>query len=236
MAFTRLLEFSSTADAQTPQNDIRVYLPNALKQAPQAFESYERSLERLEIQTWEEVKQKLLRRTVKHPVRGWAQFYDILAEVRGYCYLLDSGYINIHFIQEVNSVRTPDIKAINSNGIECLLESKSIGFSDDERNYILENTQRVGTGQTLIVRNVTQGMPQGLKDKIENTIASAKDQLLNYLPQDSAIKRIVYLTLHLDIHMFLDMQNYTEVVNFVHKLVREETDVSIIMDDLSSVR
>lgn len=88
----------------------------------------------------------------------------------------------------------------------------------------------------MAVRDVTQGMPQGLKDKIKNTVTSAKDQLLNYQQQDSSIKRIVYLTLHLDIHMFLDMQNYTEVVNFVRKLVREETEVDIIIDELSSVR
>lgn len=235
MDFQRLLEFCSTAYAQTPQNDIRAHLPNALRQAPQAFEAYEQSLIRLDTPTWEYVKQKLLQRTIKHPVRGWAQFYDTLAEVRGYCYLLDEGYTNIRFIPEVNNARTPDIEATNPDGTECVLESKSIGFSDDERNYVLENTRRLGTGQTLVVRDVTQGMPQGLKDKIENTIVSAKGQLLNHQPQDSTIKRIVYLTLHLDTHMFLDMQNYLEVVNFVRRLIREETEVNIIIDELSSV-
>lgn len=236
MEFKRLLEFCGTADVNTPQDDIRIHLPNALRQVSQNFVAYEQSLARLDTQTWEYVKQKLLQRTTKHPVRGWAQFYDTLAEVRGYCYLLDSGYTNVHFIPEVNNARTPDIGANSPDGTECLLESKSIGFSDDERNYILENTRRLRTNETLVVRDVTQGMPQGLKDKIKNTVTSAKDQLLDYQHHDSSIKRIVYLTLHLDIHMFLDMQNYTEVVNFVRKLVREETGVDIIIDELSSVR
>ena len=236
MDFQRLLEFCATADSHTPQDDIRVRLPNVLRQAPQAFEQYEQSIERLDSQTWEYVKQRLLQRTNKHPIRGWAQFYDTLAEVRGYCYLLDKGYTSVHFILEVDNAQTPDIEATNTSRTGCLLESKSIGFSDDERNYILENTRRIGTGQTLAVRDVTQGMPQGLKDKIENTVISAKEQLLNYQPQNNSIKRIVYLTLHLDIHMFLDMQNYTEVVNFVRKLVREETEVDIVIDELSSVR
>lgn len=143
MEFNRLLEFCSTADAQTPQDDIRIHLPNALMQMPQNFTPYEQSLARLDTRTWEYVKQRLLQRITKHPVRGWAQFYDTLAEVRGYCYLLDSGYTNVHFISEVNNARTPDIGAISHDGVGCLLESKSIGFSDDERNYILENTRRM---------------------------------------------------------------------------------------------
>ena len=58
MDFQRLLEFCSTVYAQTPQNDIRAHLPNALRQAPQAFEAYEQSLIRLDTPTWEYVKQK----------------------------------------------------------------------------------------------------------------------------------------------------------------------------------
>lgn len=235
MEFKRLLEFCSTANTQTTKNDIRIHLPNALIQAPQAFEQYEKSLQRLDMQTWENIKQKLLRRTIKHPVRGWAQFYDALAEVRGYCYLLDLGYTNVRFIPEDNNARTPDVEGVSSDGISCLLESKSIGFSDDERNYVLENTRRIGTEQTLVVREVTQGMPQGLKNKIESTITSAKDQLLNYRSHDKSIKRVVYLTLHLDTQMILDMQNYTEVVNFVRKLIREEHAADIIIDELSSI-
>ncbi len=235
MDFQRLNEFCSTADAQTPQNDIRRHLPNALQQVPQNFEPYEEALQKLDAPKWEYVKERLLQRTIKHPVRGWAQFYDTLAEVRGYGYLLGEGYTNVRFIPEVNNARTPDIEA-TTPAPGCLLESKSIGFSDDERNYILENTRRLGTGQTLETRSVTQGMPQGLKDKIEDTIASAKDQLVNYLPQNNTIKRVVYLTLHLDTHMYLDMQNYLEVVNFLRRLIREESDVEIYIDQLSSIR
>lgn len=235
MEFKRLLEFCATADESTAQNDIRKHLPRGLQQAPQAFEPYEESLQRLDVQTWEQVKQKLLQRTIKNDVRGWTQFYDTLAEVRGYCFLLDSGCTNVHFIPEVNNVRTPDIEATSSDGKTCLLESKSIGFSDDERKYILENTRRLGTNETLVVRDVTQGVPQALKNKIESTIMSAKDQLLNHLPQDTSIKRVVYLALLLDTHMMLDMQNYTEVVNFVRKLIREESEVNIEIDRLSTI-
>lgn len=235
MEFARLLEFVGTADAGTGLDDIRLHLPNSLQQVPQVFGAYEASLETLDDPSWEYVKERLLQRTMKHPIRGWAQFYDTLAEVRGYCYLLETGYTNVHFIPEVNNARTPDVEGMSSEGTRCLLESKSIGFSDDERNYIAENTRRLGTGQTLEVRDVTQGMPQGLKDKMVNTVASAKEQLLNFQPQDTSIRRIVYLTLQLDIHMFLDMQNYTEVINFVRKLIREETEVEIVTDVLSSV-
>ena len=49
MNFTRLLEICSTANAQT---HIRVRLSNAFTQAPQAFEAYEQSLEKLDAPTW----------------------------------------------------------------------------------------------------------------------------------------------------------------------------------------
>ncbi|OQY64742.1 hypothetical protein B6D29_04630 [Microgenomates bacterium UTCPR1] len=235
MEFLRLLEFCNTIDRSTAQDDIRLHLPRGLEQAPTTFEPYEQSLNRLDQPTWEYIKQRLLQRTIKHPTRGWAQFYDTLAEVRGYCHLLDRGYANVRFIPENNNFRTPDIEANDSSGTSYFLESKSIGFSDDERNYILENTRRLGTGQTLIARNVTQGMPQGLKDKIISTITYAKGQLLNYEQQNTFAGRIIYLTLHLDIHMFLDMRNYTEVANFARNLIRTENDVEIVVDKLSSI-
>lgn len=235
MKSNRLLEFVATINTPISQSDIRTPLLNALKLSPQTFEVYEISLGKLDQPTWEYVKQRLLQRTIKHPVRGWAQFYDTLAEVRGYCYLLDMRYTNVRFISEVNSRRTPDIEGTSPEGIDCVLESKSIGCSDDELKYILENNRRFGAKENLVAREVVQGMPQGLKSKLESTIVSAKGQLLNYLPQDNSIRRILYLTLQLDIHMLLNIQNYTEIINFLRKLTREETEIEITVDKLSSV-
>src|SRR3990167_6001106 len=218
MEFNRLLEFCRTATSTTLGNDIRLHLQKGLLQVPRTFEPYELSLERLDEPTWGLVKQKLLQRTIKHPVRGWAQFFETLAEVRGYCYLLDLRYKDVNFISEKNNLRTPDIEGIQPNSYRCLLESKCIGFSDDERRYILENTRRIESRQVLDARDVIQGMPQGLKDKIEDTISSAKAQLFSYIPSNEPAQRIIFLTLTLDIHMYLNMNNYIEIVNFVRAI------------------
>ncbi len=236
MKFERLLEFCSTVDASAPPDDIRIQLPKALQQVPEVFKPYEESLQKLDPENWEIVKQKLIARVTKHLLRGWAQFYESLAEVRGFSYLLDSGYNDVKFIPEVNNARTPDIEAKNPKGKGCLLESKNIGFSDDERSYVLENTRRLlSKDENLVIRDVTQGMPDELKNKILSTVASAKEQLLGYLPDDKSIERIVYLTLHMDTHMIISMDNRVEVINFLNKLVREETEVKIVRDELSAI-
>jgi hypothetical protein len=235
MEFKRLTEFCDTADASTSANDIRIHLKKALKNIPQAFVEYEKLVVRLDAATWEIVKQKLSSRTIKHPIRGWSQFYDTFAEVSGYVFLLDDGCTNVQFIPEAQNRRTPDIEGVQPNGHPVLLESKNIGFSDDERKYILENTRRLGTKETLEVRDVTVGMPEPLKNKILTTVASAKQQLLAYLPGDTSVKRIVYLTLQLDIHMYLDPRNLAAVISFIRKIVREETEVTIEISTLSAV-
>ncbi len=236
MEFTRLLEFCSTADAHAPADDIRVQLPNAIKQVPNIFEPYEIALQKLDTASWEIVKQKLIGRVTKHPLRGWSQFFETMAEVRGFNYLVESGYTNVKFIPEDNHARTPDIEAKNPRGTICLLESKNVGFSDDERKYILENTRRLKTeDEELVTREVTQGMPEGLKNKITSAVKSAREQLLTYLPGDTSVERIIYLTLHMDIPMLVNMENKVEVINFLKRLIREEKDVKIEIDELSAI-
>lgn len=234
MEFKRLIEFCSTANPTTPRDDIRVRLPNALKQNPQVFEPFEQALQRLTQRDWEFVKEKLTSRTLKDNVRGWSQFYETLTEARGYSYLLDEGYRNVHFLEERQGIRTPDIEAESQEGNPVLLESKCIGFSDDERKYILENTRKLDTNEDLETREVTEGMPEPLKNKMISTVDSAKQQLLGYLPTVQSVRRIVYLNIQLDIPMLLDMKNFAEVVNFVRKLIRSESEVEIIVDELSS--
>lgn len=235
MKFTRLIEFCDTINASTPTNDIRVHLKSVMKSIPNVLIEYENLLDKLDAKTWEIVKQKLLSRTIKHDIRGWSQFYDTFAEVSGFCYLLEAGYTNINFIPEVEKMRTPDIEAIDPIGKKCLLESKNIGFSDDERKYILENTKRLSKSEKLQTRSVTQGMPEGLKNKLKSTIQSAKEQLVIYSHNDTSIKKFLYLTIQLDIHMYLDMRNFTEVTNYIRKLTFEETEIEIISSSLSAV-
>ncbi|MBI2268418.1 MAG: hypothetical protein HYU80_03180 [Candidatus Blackburnbacteria bacterium] len=229
MEFKRLLEFCNNLPPSTSLDDIQNRLPEGLKQAPQAFEPYEKSLQRLDPDNWEFIKQKLQSRLKKHPVRGWAQFFDTLSEVMGFCFLLDEGYEDVKFIPET-TVRTPDIEGSKSQKVAVLLESKTIGFSDDERNYILENSRRMFSGSELILQEVATGMSEALKNKITNTITSAKDQLLNYLQTDKSIRRIVYLTIQLDTNLILDPMNLAEVINFLKRLTKSETEVEIVIN------
>lgn len=227
MEFKRLLEFCNSLPSVSYE-DIQNRLPEALKQHPQAFEPYEKALQRLDNTNWEAIKQKLQNRTQKHELRGWAQFFDILSEVMGFSYLLDEGYQNVNFIPETTT-RTPDIEGSRSNALVVLLESKTISFSDEERNYILENSERLSTGQDLVLKQVISGVPDGLKNKIITTIESAKNQLLGYLPTDQ-LRRIVFLTIHLDTEFFLDPSKYAEFKNFLNGIIRDENEVEIVIN------
>ncbi len=227
MKFIRLLEFCSSFSSS--REDIQNRLPKALKQNPQVFEPYEKALQKLDAENWELIKQKLKKRLIKHSLRGWSQFFETLSEVKGFSYLIDEKCSSIKFILE-SSISTPDMKGKQSNGNGVLLESKVIGFSNDERKYILENSERLSSGQELVIRKVEEGLSNGLGNKIRKTIESAKVQLFSYKPSDATIRRIIYLTVQLDIPYMLDPRKYAEVVNFFKRLIKNETDVEIIVD------
>lgn len=230
MEFERILEFCETEE-ELQDEDIRSRLPRSLQEAPERYKPYEESLQKLDADTWKYVKERLLERIRRHPLRGWAQFYETLAEVRGYNYLSDNGYQDVNFIPETNNMRTPDVEAVTAEGNPALLESKSISFSDEEREYILENTERQRSGQPLQTREVIQGMPDGLKNKIRNTVENAKIQLADYRSDEENLKKIVFLTIQLDIQMYLDPRNFAEVKNFLNGIIRDENEVYVIIDD-----
>lgn len=77
---------------------------------------------------------------------------------------------------------------------------------------------------------VATGMPEALKNKITSTVRSAKGQLLNYLQTDKSIRRIVYLTIQLDTNLILDPMNLAEVINFLKRLTKSETEVEIVIN------
>ncbi len=230
MKFERLLEFCEIEEG-LQDDDIRSHLPRSIQDSLERFRPYEESLQKLNHDTWAYVKERLLERIRKHPLRGWAQFYETLAEVRGYNYLCDNGYRDVNLVPETNNMRTPDVEAVTVEGNPALLESKSISFSDEERKYILDNTERQRSGQQLQIREVIQGMPDGLKNKIRNTIENAKRQLADYRSDEENLKKIVFLTIQLDIHMYLDPRNFAEFKNFMNEIQRAETEVEIIIDE-----
>lgn len=142
------------------------------------FRKLEEDLSVLDSRSWADFKSKVLRCSIeKKELRGYSQLVDCLNEVKGYIYLKRQGYSNIAFIPE-SANETPDIRAVSENQTIALLEVKTINVSDKEIMYLEENTGRIISGRCLIVRDVSLGIPEGLRDKLLSSIKKARSQLL----------------------------------------------------------
>ncbi len=207
-------------------NNVFQELAGKINETPDfdVFRKLEEDFSALDSKSWTDFKSKVFRCSMERTeLRGYSQLVDCLNEVKGYIYLKEQGYSKIEFIPE-SSTETPDMQAVLEGQIIALLEVKTIQVSDDENQYLIENTERITSGRCPIVRDVSLGIPQGLRNKLLSSIGKARDQLLNYEPNINA-QRIVYLIITLDITLALDLRNYDEVSSFLDRQSDEEVEV-----------
>jgi len=223
--YPRLFELYREAK-QRGLNNFFQDLAGKMKKTPDfdVFRNLEEDLSALDSKSWADFKSKVFRCSMeKQEPRGYSQLVDCLNEVKGYLYLKEQGYSNIEFIPE-SSNATPDIRAISENQTVVLLEVKTIHVSDEEIRYLIENTKRIESDRGAILKDVSLGIPEGLKNKLMDSIGKACRQLLNYEPSTNA-RRIAFLIITLDIALALDPRNYKELSSFLDKQNGERVEV-----------
>lgn len=223
--YPRLFELYREAK-QRGLNNFFQDLAGKIKKTPDfdVFRNLEEDLSALDSRSWADFKSKVFRCSMeKQEPRGYSQLVDCLNEVKGYLYLKEQGYSNIEFIPE-SSNATPDIRAISENQTVALLEVKTVHVSDEEIKYLTENMERIKSGTDAILRDVSLGIPEGLKNKLMDSIGKACRQLLNYEPSTNA-RRIVYLIITLDITLALDPRNYGKLSSFLDRQSNEKVEV-----------
>jgi len=185
------------------------------------YEQLEKDLEQLDRGEWNVLKQKAYRYvTVKHNRRAYEQLFNTLSEVKGYLYLKSEGYEEIHFIPEKDTW-TPDLCGHSGSAL-ILMEVKTINTSDDELDWITENSKfQKGSMQA---REVQVGLPHSLKHKISDTVNTAKRQLMNYACK-AVQRRIAYILIHLDIKVALGLRNSDELATYVRKQGNKQIEV-----------
>ncbi len=190
------------------------------------FKHLEEDLQQLDDNAWRELKQKACKyitikdKTIKDKRPRYEQLFDTLSEVKGYLYLKSEGCTEVHFIPEENTP-TPDLYGrCGSSGI--LMEVKTLNKSDDELDWIKANSELRNGHMTA--RGVRTGLGDLFKNKIIDTIDTAKEQLMSYACE-GVKRRIVYLIIHLDILYALDPRNLGELVAYIDGQSDEQIEV-----------
>jgi len=76
-------------------------------------------------------------------------------------------------------------------------------------------------------RDVISGLPDKLRAKIESTMESAKQQLLDYR-KDLEVRRIIFFVIRLDVDLALAGSNYNVVRDFLRQLERSDSRIEIV--------
>lgn len=100
----------------------------------QVWTTRESEFSRLDKKSWQFLKQEALPYLAsRDSVRGWAQLISILNQARGYNFLVDEGYHNVHYIPRSTKegMETPDLEA-DKGSSKVLCEVKSIQHSQEE--------------------------------------------------------------------------------------------------------
>ena len=178
-------------------------------------------MQQLDDNAWRGLKQKAVKYvTIRDKRRGYEQLFNTLSEVKGYLYLKSEGHTEVHFIPEENTP-TPDLYGrCGSSGI--LMEVKTLNKSDDELDWIQANSELRNGHMTA--RGVRTGLGDSLKNKIIDTIDTAKEQLLSY-SRNGIQRKIVYLIINPDLQLALDSRNIHELLAFIEEQDNNQVEV-----------
>lgn len=146
----------------------------------------ESDLQALDDAAWNAIKCDLARLVIKRDrKRGWQPLLDKLNEVKGYRYLVGSGYTDVHFIPRATS-RTPDLEArLGPKSVLC--EVKTINLSEAELQR-----RNDGSGGSIATH-----LSVGFLNKLKVTLETATDQMMKYR-RDNEIKKIAFVVINYD--------------------------------------
>jgi hypothetical protein len=151
---------------------------------------------------------KLVASRKKHPLHGWSQFYDVMAEIEGYGYLQKIGASSVKFITDGGC---PDLEGILPNNELIIEEVKCIHPSDEENIYLLDSAEE------REARAVGDEIPCGLKEKVYTWVIKAQGQLLRYKSDQNA-RRIIYFIIQPDLGVKLNDNLWGELDQFMERV------------------
>jgi len=167
-------------------------------------------MQRLDEDAWKHLAEQALPWvTRKERQRQWTQLFNHLYEAFGYEWLADNGYTSIRFIdrRDKESKQTPELWG-KSPISTALLEVKTINISDQD----VANR----AGQPPPVLNLAAPLPEGLKRKLADDIAKAREQLMTF--EGPVDRRIVLIVIIPDCGFWLNQTVYREINELAVKL------------------
>lgn len=128
------------------------------------------------------------------------ELISLLNEAVGFARLkqmLDERNISYDCICEPESTSLkPDWIALSDGNTVAAIEVKTLFESDEEIEYIEENTRRLLGGDPPVVRMVNPIIPNGLLSKLEDSVNKGKSQLKQFVGQAELL--VVYVIVNLD--------------------------------------
>ena len=154
----------------------------------------EQVLTLIDLHDWNDFKKKTKRFVTVKDDWGWhTQIFERFHEARGYAFLKQHGYSEVHFIPEKQNQKTPDLWGKGNQGI-ALLEAKRIRDSDKENDDLIMSMEP----KNLHMQEVVHSLPDPLKEKINSTVQRAQSQLHGYNSVDRC-RQILFLSIRLDL-------------------------------------
>ncbi len=193
--FPRLYDLYARSDLCHPKNYFsEPNIKQVLEGADSMLMEIEDHLQQLDENAWNEFRAKAVRYVTVTNQWDWnEQLFDRLNETKGYVYLKDQGYSDIHFIPEVSDKRTPDLCGTRYDG-HALVEVKTVHESDDVNYYRTRSGKY--QGQQKEAREVMSNLNQALEKKLRACIQTALEQL--QYNHEAMNRRIVFFVIYLD--------------------------------------
>jgi hypothetical protein len=207
LSFPRLFDLYQRSDKSNPKNyfDFKELFPIA----SQAFARSEELFSRLDLKSWEKLREKALPYVVvDDPFRRYQQLWSTLDEARGYILLADQGYEQIEFIEPSKGKKhlpqLPDLVATRTDST-AILEVKTINESNENLSPNAEWRHKAIT--------VRPDLAPEFKGKIVSTVEQARKQLDSY-PHRSD-RKIVLLVIRFDHGQKTGGHLYEELESFI---------------------
>ncbi len=145
----------------------------------------------LDSKNFDVFRDEVLTKGNKDEMRVYSSLTDRFNELKGFRYLLEKGFTNIHFIppSRIENQKTPDLEATCQFKNDTVLEIKTVNNSDEEVDMLM------GTNDS--VRQVLNTIPEALVNQIKKEILCKKIQIDTY--NRNATNKIILMIIKLDI-------------------------------------
>jgi len=192
--FPRLSELYCASNCSSSENYFeQPNVKKALVDVDAGLLEIESELQQLDEAAWDEFKNKTKNYVATQDGWGWpTQLFDRFNEVKGYIYLREQDYADIHFIPELPGKRTPDLIGTRDNS-RAVLEVKTINESNDRKDYLTDSGKYDKNKDFLKVQS--RLTPQ-FQQKLDKIILDAVEQLQSLT--EAVNRKIVFLAIKLD--------------------------------------